>query len=134
MPLKIISLNFWAQIISKRFGQVKSGDVELFLRIFNEYFHKFKTKYFLIVILIFVVAISSTAPVWLIKNVVNDIFVEKQGSLVFPLFLIIVLVFVIKGGSTYWQTVLSSQISNAMVADIQNRMFTSHSSAKKYFF
>ena len=119
----IFSRNFWAGLISERIEKTKKGDVELFLRIFNEYFHKFRRRFALIVVLIFVAAAASAAPVWMVRDVVDGIFVQKQSQLVLPLFFLILLIFIVKGGSTYWQTVLSSQISNAMVADVQNRMF-----------
>ncbi len=122
MP-KIFDRSFWADVISNRVEQVKSGDIELFLRIFNEYFYRFRTTFFFIILLILISAASAAAPVWLIKGIINNIFINKESYWVFPLFLLIVGVFVVKGASTYMQTVLSSQISNAMVADVQKRMY-----------
>ncbi len=133
MLLNIISRKFWTNLISRKFEQIKSEDADLFLRIFNEYFYKFKYQYLLIFLLIFIAGASATAPLWIIKDVVNGIFVNKESHLVLPLFFLIIFIFVVKGASTYWQTVISSRISNAMVADIQNRLFNHILSQKASF-
>lgn len=104
--------------------KLRAEDVELFLRIFREYFHRFRSRYIIIFILIFVAAGATAITAWLIKDVVNAIFVNKQAELIIPIFLFIFTVFVIKGASTYAQMVMSRKISNAMVADIQKRLFS----------
>ncbi len=130
----IFSRKYWAEVIANRLENGKSGDIDLFLRIFNEYFFRFKKTYALIFILIAISAITTAGPVWLVEDVVNNVFVSGQRSLVIPLVFAIIAVFIIKGASTYWQTVLSSRISNAMVADVQKRMFDHILKQKSKFF
>lgn len=120
---RLFSRKFWARQIASRLEKVREGDVELFLRLFKEYFHRFRTKYIIIFILIFLASGTTALTAWLVKDVVNGIFVEQQGHLIVPITVAILAVFLVKGASTYFQTVLSNQISNAMVADIQRRMF-----------
>lgn len=130
----IFSRKYWAEVIAKRLDDGKSGDVDLFLRIFNEYFARFKKTYFLIFLLIAISAITTAGPVWLVEDVVDGVFVSGERSLIIPLVFAIIAVFVIKGASTYWQTVLSSRISNAMVADVQKKMFDHILRQKSSFF
>jgi len=123
MIRRLFSRKFWARQIASRLEKVREGDVELFLRLFKEYFHRFRNKYIVIFILIFLASGTTALTAWLVKDVVNGIFVEQQGHLIVPITGAILAVFLVKGVSTYFQTVLSNQISNAMVADIQRRMF-----------
>lgn len=123
MKLGIFSRKFWARQIASKLEKVREGDVDTFLRLFKEYFYRFRKKYLIIFFLILIASGTTALTAWLIKDVVNGIFVDKQSGLIVPIVLIVLGVFVLKGTSTYFQTVLSSQISNAMVADIQRRMF-----------
>ena len=114
---------FFTRLISKTFKKLKADDVELFLTIFREYFYRFRIRYIFIFTLILVTAGTTAITAWFIKDVVNVVFVNKQADLIFPIFIFIITVFVVKGISTYFQMVLSRQISNAMVADIQHRLY-----------
>jgi ATP-binding cassette subfamily B protein len=121
--MRIFTKTFWARLIASRLDKVKEGDVETFFRLFNEYFHRFRTKYIIIFILIFLASGTTALTAWLVKDVVNGIFVDQKSHLIVPIVLAVLGVFLVKGIATYFQTVLSSQISNAMVADVQRRMF-----------
>lgn len=134
MLQKFFRKKFWIDFASNQLDQVESDDVKLFLRIFNEYFHRFKLKYILIFVLILVAAATAALPVFILESVVKAIFIEQRIDLVFPIFLVTIAVFVIKGFSVYFQTVLSAQIANTMVADIQQRMFAHILSQKTIFF
>lgn len=123
MIRRLFSRKFWAHQIASRLEKVKEGDVELFLRLFKEYFPRFRNKYILIFFLIILASGMTALTAWLVKDVVNGIFVDKKSELILPVVAAILGVFLLKGVSTYFQTVLSNQISNAMVADIQRRLF-----------
>lgn len=123
MRLRLLSRRFWAQQIANRLEKVKEGDVDVFLQLFKEYFHRFRNQYIVIFILIFIASGTTALTAWLVKDVVNGIFVEQQSQLLVPIVAVILSVFLIKGASTYFQTILSNRISNAMVADVQRRLF-----------
>ncbi|MEM7620450.1 MAG: ABC transporter ATP-binding protein [Pseudomonadota bacterium] len=112
-----------SHLISNYFNQLKIEDIELFINIFNQYFYRFRFRYLVIFILVFITAGSTAVIAWFIKDVVNVVFVNKQADLIIPIFLFIFIIFVTKGVSTYFQMVLSRHISNAMVADVQQRLF-----------
>ena len=61
--MKIFSKTFWARLIASRLDKVKEGDVETFFRLFNEYFHRFRTKYIINFILM-----GQTIPLQLMKS------------------------------------------------------------------
>jgi ATP-binding cassette, subfamily B, bacterial MsbA len=123
MIAKLLTGKFWAHYVAQKLDRVREGDVELFMRVFREYFRQFRKKYIIIFILIGIASITTAGVAWLVKDVVNNIFINNELDLIVPIFLAILAIFLVKGFSTYYQTVLSSQISNAMVADIQRRMF-----------
>ncbi len=105
------------------FGMFGDGDFRLFLSIFKSYFPLYKYKYGLILILIAISSSATATAAWLVRDVVNDFFVKKQGEFLIPLFLAIVGLFIAKGASSYWQSVLSARIANDTVARTQKRMF-----------
>jgi ATP-binding cassette, subfamily B, bacterial MsbA len=105
-------------------GVFGDGDFAVFLSIFKSYFPLYKYKYGVILALIVVAANATAMAAWLVRDVVNDFFVKKQGDFLIPLFLLIVGLFIAKGASSYWQAVLSARIANDMVARTQERMFT----------
>ncbi|MGB9028351.1 MAG: ABC transporter ATP-binding protein [Rhodomicrobium sp.] len=105
------------------FAMFGDGDFQLFLSIFKSYFPLYTYKYGLILVLISISSSATATAAWLVRDVVNDFFVKKQGDFLIPLFLAIVGLFIAKGASSYWQSVLSARIANDTVARTQRRMF-----------
>ncbi len=106
------------------FGVFGDEDFKVFLSIFKEYFPPYKYKYALILVLIVISSWATATAAWFVRDVVNDFFVKKQGDYLIPLFLTIVALFIAKGASSYWQSVLSARIANDMVARTQNKMMS----------
>jgi ATP-binding cassette subfamily B protein len=107
-----------------RFSLFGDGDFKIFVSIFRTYFPEHKKRYLLIFFLIGISAAATAAAAWLVRDVVNGLFVEKRADVLLPLFLVIVAAFVAKGLSTYWQSLLSARIANDIVARTQQRVFT----------
>jgi ATP-binding cassette subfamily B protein len=116
------------------FGLIADDDFRVFLSIFKAYFPDYKYKYALILVLILISSNATALAAWLVRDVVNDFFVKKQGDFLIPLFLFIVGLFVAKGASTYWQSVISARIANEMVARTQQRIFSHILSQRIGFF
>ena len=98
-------------------------DFRVFLSIFKSYFPLYRNRYAIILVLIGISSSATAACAWLVRDVVNDFFIKKQGAFLIPLFLLIVGAFCAKGVSSYWQALLAARISNDMVARTQKRMF-----------
>lgn len=103
---------------------LNDGDFAGFKQLFHRYFPRYWKKYVLILVLILIGSYATAMSAWLVKDVVNDIFVKKEGQFLVPLVLVIVAVFLAKGISSYWQSVLGARIANDIVADVQRRLFT----------
>ncbi|WP_127078254.1 ABC transporter ATP-binding protein [Rhodomicrobium lacus] len=108
-------------------------DFRVFVSIFKSYFPLYKYKYAIIFVLIGISSYATAMAAWLVRDVVNDFFVNKQGQYLVPLFLAIVALFIAKGASSYWQAVLSARIANDMVARTQERIL-SHIMAQRVRF
>jgi ATP-binding cassette subfamily B protein len=109
------------KLFARLFGD---GDFRVFISIFREYFPAYKYKYGLILLLIGVASVATAAAAWLVRDVVNGLFLTKEGSMLIPIFLLVLFAFLLKGLSTYWQSVLSARIANDMVAKTQERMIS----------
>ena len=103
---------------------VGDGDFNVFVSIFRDYFPAYKYKYALIFFLIAVASAATAAAAWLVRDVVNGLFLTKEGSMLIPIFLLVLFAFLLKGLSTYGQSVLSARIANDMVAKTQERMIS----------
>jgi ATP-binding cassette, subfamily B, bacterial MsbA len=113
------------QLGNKLFARFFSdSDFRVFVSIFREYFPAYKYRYGLIFLLIGVASVATAAAAWLVRDVVNGLFLTKQGSMLIPIFLLVLLAFLLKGLSTYWQSLLSAHIANDMVAKTQERMIS----------
>jgi ATP-binding cassette, subfamily B, bacterial MsbA len=69
------------------------------------------------------VALTTALSAWIMKDVVNQIFVERNESALTWVPLAIIAIFVGKGFATYFQEVLLSRIGNGIVADTQKQIF-----------
>ncbi|MBI4724915.1 MAG: ABC transporter ATP-binding protein [Rhodomicrobium sp.] len=106
------------------FSAFGGGDFSVFLSVFKSYFPLYKYKYAAVLVLIGISSAATATAAWLVRDVVNDFFVKRQGDFLIPLFLLIVGLFIAKGASTYWQSVMSARIANDMVARTQERIFS----------
>ena len=68
-------------------------------------------------------AAATAATAYLIEPVINDIFLHRNGLLLWPLALAVIAVFFAKGAAEYGDSVLMSRVGLSVIADMQNRMF-----------
>jgi ATP-binding cassette subfamily B protein len=81
-----------------------------------------------------VVAATTTASAWIMKDIVNEIFVAKKLAAVWIIGGAIVAIYAVKGFSTYGQTVVLARVANAIVADVQRRIFDKMLAMKLAFY
>jgi subfamily B ATP-binding cassette protein MsbA len=70
-----------------------------------------------------VVAGTSGALAWLMKPVVDEVFVNKAVGMLWPIATGVVIVSVIKGFATYFQSYFISWVGFRIINDMQNRLF-----------
>ncbi|WP_088345782.1 MULTISPECIES: ABC transporter ATP-binding protein [Rhodomicrobium] len=99
------------------------SDLSIIKRLVLDKWRKYAPLYVVAFALMFVVAGATALSAWMMKDVVNLIFVEREGSALMWLPAVVVGVFTAKGIASYFQEVLMARIGNAMVAETQTQMF-----------
>jgi ATP-binding cassette subfamily B protein len=106
------------------FQKFLSGDnLTLIKRLLSERWRKYAPKYAVAFAFMFLVAGTTATAAYLMKDVVNLIFVERDPTALYWIPLVVLGIYTLKGTASYFQEVTMARIGNRMVADTQNRMF-----------
>jgi ATP-binding cassette subfamily B protein len=70
-----------------------------------------------------IVAGTTAVSAWLMKDVINLIFVVRDAGAVYWLPAVVIAIYVAKGAASYFQEVILARIGNRMVAETQKKMF-----------
>ena len=71
---------------------------------------------------------------WLMKPVVNEVFLSKNAAMLLPVAAAVIATFLTKGVATYLQSSLTSWYGLRVIADMQNRLFAHLTSMDLAFF
>jgi len=110
------------------------GMRHLFLRLFFENGWRHWRSYAISFVFMGLVAAMTGLSAWIMRDVINEIFMERDQALIVPIALGVVAIFVVKGAATYAQMVILTQVGNRIVADIQTRLFDHILSQRVDFF
>lgn len=99
------------------------GTPALIRRLFAENFRKYLGRYALALGLMAITAGATAFSAWLIRDAVNDIFIDEKLHMVWVFGGIFVAISVIKGFSAYGQTVVLGRIGADIVANMKRRLF-----------
>ena len=80
-------------------------------------------RYAIAFVFMAMVAGATALSAWIMKDVINQIFVERNQSALVWVPLAILAIFVAKGFATYLQEVMLARIGNSIVADTQKRIY-----------
>jgi len=81
-----------------------------------------------------VAAATTAGSAYLLGEVINQAYVDKNVRGIFLLSLVTIVIFTLKGAATYGHSVILSQISNAILANNQRRLFAKLMSESIGFF
>ncbi|TYC63311.1 ABC transporter ATP-binding protein [Rhodobacterales bacterium] len=99
------------------------GTVQLVKRLFGENFRTYIPQYLVAFIFMGLIAATTAASAWIMRDVVNQVFVDKNSTMVYVIGAAVLAIFTVKGASTYGQMVVLAKVGNKIAADLQNRMF-----------
>ena len=102
-----------------------SSNYYILSRIFENYVKKNSRKLIISIICMIIVSATTALNAWMMQPVLDDIFIDKNESLILIIPLAILLIAVVKGISSYIQSVLMSFVGYRLVADLQSDMFGS---------
>src|SRR6202047_3250694 len=91
-------------------------------------------RYLLAFVLMGVSAGATAGSAWVLGKVINQAYVDKSVRGIMILSGVTVVIFIIKGLATYGHSVILSQISNAILANNQRRLFAKLMSESVAFF
>lgn len=110
-------LNFKADITDP------DGTTALITRILRSNFKEHWKGYTVSFVLLFIIAGMTSLSAWIMSDVVNQIFVERNVEMLWVLSFSVVAIFVVKGAASYGQVVIQSRIGNRIVAENQKRFY-----------
>jgi len=102
----------------------ESDALRLIRRCFADNFHAHWRRYAIAIALLVVVSGTTAASAWLMKHVVDEIFIRRDVAMLLPLSLAIILLSTTKGFATYGQEVMMGRIGNRIVAEYQSRVYS----------
>lgn len=97
--------------------------IPLIRRLMLENARVYARRYALAFFFMGLVAISTAASAWIMKDVINEVFINKDKAMITVIAIAVMVIFTVKGASTYGQQVVLSRVGNAIVADCQRRLF-----------
>ena len=111
------------RLLGGRAGVVDTGSLRLIRRLLAENFGRHWKGYAFAVALMVVVASTTALSAYLMKFVVDEIFIAHNMALLVPLSLAIIGISLAKGLGAYGQEVALGRIGNRVVADNQRRVY-----------
>lgn len=100
------------------------GSFQLIRRLFLENARAYLRRYVIAFIFMGLVAGSTAASAWIMKDVINQVFINRDPWMIYTVAAAVMVIFTVKGVATFGQTVVLSRIGNAIVADCQRRLFS----------
>ncbi|MEO1275171.1 MAG: ATP-binding cassette domain-containing protein, partial [Pseudomonadota bacterium] len=108
---------------ARRLAPTLEGRPALLIRLFREAGMEHWKGYAMAFGLMGVIAGTTGLSAWVMRDVINEIFVEGRGELVVPIAGAVAFIFIVKGVATYFNSVILNRIGNAIVAKLQMRLF-----------
>src|SRR5467141_3024156 len=110
------------------------GAAILIRRLITEQGAAYWRRYLLAFVLMAVSAATTAGSAYLLGEVINQAYVDKNVRGIAILSGVTILIFMLKGAATYGHSVILSQISNAILANNQRRLFAKLMSESVAFF
>ncbi|MBV5266008.1 ABC transporter ATP-binding protein [Pinisolibacter sp. B13] len=115
----------WSSSVSKpKIGSLMTGGtVALVRRLVADQGLRHWKGYVVAFVCMAAIAGSTSLAAWLMRDVIDKVFLEKSQSAIFALSGAVAVIYVVKGLATFGQQVTLSRIANAIVASVQARIF-----------
>jgi len=101
----------------------ESGTARLISRLIRDHGRNHWRGYLFAFVCMGGIAGSTSLAAWLMRDVINKVFVDRDAGAVIWLAIVVVVIYTIKGLSTYGQQVTLSRIANSIVASVQRKIY-----------
>ncbi|WP_332065267.1 ABC transporter ATP-binding protein [Bartonella sp. CB189] len=103
--------------------RISSFDKYLIIRLLRENFYKHARWYSAAIFSMIIIACTTAASAWIIRDVVNYIIDAQNFSMIVFVSGLIVFIFILKGIATFSQTYFLSKAGNSIVAEQQRKIY-----------
>ncbi len=100
------------------------SNYEILKRLYTAYISNQKKPIILVLICMIIVATATAISAWLMKPVLDDVFLKKDQTMLTIIPFIVVIITLIKGIATFYQTMIMQMIGQHVVMHIQSDLFT----------
>lgn len=105
------------------FSRLESGDLPLIRRLFAENARDHVGRYVVAIVAMAVFAITTGATAWLMREIVDGIFLAGDSDLLVVIPLAMGGLFILRGIANYNAIIILARIGNAVVARLQQRLY-----------
>ncbi|MDJ0931044.1 ABC transporter ATP-binding protein [Breoghania sp.] len=99
------------------------SSMSLIRRLLAENARRYVWQYVIAFSLMGLVAAATAGSAWIMRDIINEIFIEKRENMVYVIAAFVVTLYIVKGAATYGQNVIMARIGNNIVATNQRRLF-----------
>lgn len=96
----------------------------LFSRIFTEHVKPYSSSIIVAVLCMIVVSIATAINAWMLQPLFDEIFLKKDQKMLYILPMAVVGIAIIKGGATYFQSVIMKMVGQKIITDVQLRLYS----------
>ncbi len=100
-----------------------SSSLQVIQRLVRERWREYAGRYAAALLLMLIASGATALTAWIMKDVVNDIFVRRDQSAMVWLPAVVAIIFLVKGLATYFQEVWLRRIGNRLVAEYQKKIY-----------
>ncbi|MEO0762253.1 MAG: ABC transporter ATP-binding protein, partial [Pseudomonadota bacterium] len=104
-------------------GRALLDSRSLIIRLLSENARAFWPGYAAAFTLMAIVAATTGLSAWIMRDVINQLFVDRDGEAIRWIAIAVAAIFITKGAAMYAQAVILNRIGNAVVARVQRRLF-----------
>jgi subfamily B ATP-binding cassette protein MsbA len=97
--------------------------MDLYRRLLS-YLRPYLRQFFLALFFMLIVALTTAGTALLVRPILDDIFMNRMASMLWPLTAGIIVLYVLKGWASYVQAYKMKKIGQAVVRDIRNNLFS----------
>jgi ATP-binding cassette subfamily B protein len=101
----------------------ETATLDLLRRLVREKWRTYAPQYALGFVFMALVGGTTAASAWMMKDVINRIFVNRDRDSLVWIPLVIIAIFAVKGIASYFQEITLARIGNRVVAETQRQMF-----------
>lgn len=92
-------------------------------RLWREHIRKYVGTLALAVVFMAIMAGATSMSAWLMKPVVNEIFIARDREMLWYIGAAVLITFIVKGGANYAQSTLMAHMGLRIVVDVRNRLY-----------